>query len=126
MSAQLERVLLVIGLSIIISAVTWRVTRFILLDTLLNPVRKRFEAWLREHEEHSAFARWAAALYTCAFCVSIWVSAGAVSLWCAITWWWIGWLFIPVWLMGSTGCMVLYRYIDPPDPCLPSKVCGQD
>lgn len=125
MSGQLERILVVLGLIPIISAVTWRVTRFLLLDTLLEPLRVRFEKWAREAEEASRFARWIAALYQCAFCVSIWVSAGAVGLWCLTTWWWIGWSFLFVWPAGSTGCMIIYRYVDPPQPCLPSRACDE-
>ena len=112
--------------------VIWRITRFLLLDALIDGPRELFRHWLGQEANTRRFSRAAYYLRTkllvlleCAFCVSIWVSAGALVGWSAITWTWPGWLFIPTWLSGSTWCMVLYRYIDPPDPCLPQRICGE-
>lgn len=127
-----DQAILVLVMSAMISPVVWRITRFLLLDSLIDEPREIFRSWLKREISTRRFGRYAyylraklLILMECAFCVSIWVSAGTLLGWCAMTQDWPGWLFIPIWLSGSTGCMIIYRYVDPPDPCLPSKICGE-
>lgn len=123
MAAQLERILVVLGLVLVLSPVTWRVCRFIVFDSLIEGPRERFIGWLSSRA--GRVAPWLLKLYECPFCVSVWVAAGAVGLWCLVAWWWVGWLFIFVWLGAASGCMVLWRYIDPPPPCVPTEPCDE-
>ena len=104
---------------------TWRITRFILLDSLIEAPRVKGEKWLAEHQGNRFF-RYVAKLYECPFCVSVWVAVGVSLAWCYATDTWLGRLFPFVWLGTAGAAMVPYRYIDPPLPCLPSKMCDEE
>lgn len=119
-------------LILVLGLVTYRVTRFIILDSLIENVRARAFEWLlsplepaqREtvmelHEDAplQELSMWRRKLYqllSCPFCISVWVGAGAVFL--------TDWLTafdvrLPVWtwLATSTVALVVYAYIDAED-----------
>jgi hypothetical protein len=100
--------------------VVYRLTRFALLDSLLETSRDRLFVWL--NSRHVASEGWRATFWyklhdgaSCAFCVSVWVSAAALVYWCAFAGEWLGWAWPIVWLAISAGAMAVYRYIDPPE-----------
>ena len=123
MTPQLAAALTALVVALVTGLTTWRVTRFLLLDSLLEPIRDPFEHWLARHESNPVIG-WLGKLYTCAFCVSVWVAAGANLIW-VLAVGGLGWLFLFTWLGAATIAMVVYRYIDPPSPCLPSRMCDE-
>lgn len=124
MADQFERIILVLGLVLVLSPVAWRVARFVALDTLIEEPRDRFLRHLGTSTGH--LAPWLIKLYQCPFCITVWTAAGATGLWCLLTWYWLGWMFIYVWLGSATGAIAIWRYIDPPPPCVPSEPCDQE
>lgn len=89
-------------LIVVMSAVTYRVTRFITADTLIEEPRDRFVEWA---EGQSGWRYKLAQLAVCPYCASIWVSAGCVLL----TRLAIGTMPLPVWmwLTVAAGALVL-------------------
>lgn len=121
---QLSHLILII----VLSAVTYRVTRFIILDSLIDGWRKSFYEWalsplsdfdrtlvLDQHiddplDELPAWRKKLYQLFSCPFCISVWVAAGAVAL---------QHLFaddaptpIWTWLAVATGGLIFYAIID--------------
>jgi hypothetical protein len=100
-----------IVLVFVLSAVTYRVGRFIVLDTMIDTPREKLMVWLEEHP------RWLwAKLYEligCPWCVTIWVAAGAVGL----QTWVVGGVPVPVWtwLAVASGSLVWWTIIDNDD-----------
>jgi hypothetical protein len=95
-------------LIVVLGLVTYRVSRFIVLDTLWESWRDRLHAWLM-----SKPALWRIKLHEllgCPFCVTIWVSAGA----CLLTRWFVGSFAMPVWawLGAATFALVVWEYVD--------------
>lgn len=92
------------------SFVTHRVTRFLILDGLLEEPRQTFHSWLARHP--GRFTIKVQELMICPWCVSIWVSGGWVLLTQIFT-------SVPlpvwVWLGNSTGCLVFWRILDNED-----------
>lgn len=90
--------------SLLLSGVTYRVTRFLMLDLLIEEPRQQLFAWLAKHPN------WATVklqeLMVCPWCVSVWVAGAAVLLT-------IPFASVPlpvwVWLASSAGCMVLWQ-----------------
>ena len=113
---------------VILSFVVYRVTRFIVLDSLIERVRERFYLWLlspldpmetsevidvHQDEPLRKLPTWRRKLYqlfSCPFCISVWVAAGAVALHV----WLVEPLPYPVWywLGIATGGLLVYRVID--------------
>jgi len=95
-------------LLIVMSAVTYRVSRFIVLDTLIDEPRNRLLSWL----ELRPTRLWTKLLelFGCPFCITIWVSAGTVALTAAVGY------DIPVpiwtWLAVATGALLFWAAID--------------
>jgi hypothetical protein len=95
-------------LIVILGLVTYRVSRFIILDTLIEGWRDVFHSWLLSKPK-----LWRVKLEEllgCPFCVSIWVSAGA----CLLTRWLVGSFAMPVWvwLGAATVALVVWEIID--------------
>ena len=95
-------------LVIILSAVVYRVSRFIILDSLVDGTRDRFADFLERHP--GLFWTKIGELMRCPYCITIWVAAGAV---------WAQHVFvspIPVpiwtWLAVATGSVVFWGIID--------------
>jgi hypothetical protein len=100
-------------LVLVLSAVTWRVTRFLILDTLLDTPRDWVHLWLQTPHPK----RWVYALkikvfelISCPYCTSVWVAAGAVLL----TRPFVDGIPLPVWtwLAVATGAMIIWDYVD--------------
>lgn len=119
----------VLTLIVLLSFVTYRVTRFALEDSML--ARQRI--WLQAHilgirtkddrilkdayelaqdQDDPEIAGWRLKLYElsdCPFCFGVWVSAGAVAL----TDWQVSVpLPVWVWLAGSTGSLIIWRWVE--------------
>ena len=97
-------------LVIVLGLVTYRVSRFIVLDTLIEGWRDVFHSWLLRKPK-----LWRVKLEEllgCPFCVSIWVSAGAVAL---TDWQTSVPLPVWVWLGAAVVALVVWEYIDSKD-----------
>lgn len=85
----------------------WRVTRLLVADQILKPVRDRIVLRLGPDQ-------WFAYLITCPWCTSVWVGAGTAvaAYWWADTRWW----FIMV-LAGAASLVtgVGSTWLDPAD-----------
>ena len=95
-------------LLIVLSAVTYRVGRFLLLDSLIDAPRERVMVWLEEHPGRV----WGKVyeLVDCPWCITIWIAAGVVGLQA----WVVGGVPVPVWtwLAVATGSLVWWKIID--------------
>jgi hypothetical protein len=93
-------------LLLVLSLVTYRVGRFIALDTLIDVPRLRLMSWLAEK---GAVGHKLNELLGCAYCITIWVSAAATAL---------TMVFMPVpmpvwmWLAASAGALVVWAIVD--------------
>lgn len=116
---------------VLLCFVTYRVTRFIVLDSLIEVWREKFYnallAPLSEsdrrlvldlHEDAPLrilpwWRRKFYQLFSCPFCISVWIAGAVVS----ITNQWYEALPLPVWwwLAVSTGSLIVYRIIDAED-----------
>lgn len=65
-------------LIIILGLVTYRVSRFLVLDTLIDEIRDRVIGWL-EPRQHRLGWRKLLDLLGCPYCITVWVAAGAVA-----------------------------------------------
>lgn len=99
---------------------TYRVARFWLLDSMLETSRDRLFLWLNQRS--IAAEGWRSTLWfklhdgaSCAFCIVVWISAAALTYWCAFTGEWLGYAWPITWLAISGAAMAVYRYIDPPE-----------
>lgn len=117
---------------VVLSLVTWRITRFSSLDSLIEEPRDWIVKWtLRgdtyvEDDEEWPFSWWKRKIkqwIDCPWCQSVWVAAGVVGFWCLISSDWPGWNFLLLWLAVSGAAMIPYRFADPAPPCLPRKPC---
>lgn len=75
-TSLLELVLLVAFLG----PASFRVTRFIVADSLIEGTRERFLTWLLAPKKLPLWRDKLAELFTCYWCVGVWVSFGAVLL----------------------------------------------
>ena len=95
-------------LVIVLSAVTYRISRFLLLDTLIDTPREKVMVWLEEHPGRV----WAKMyeLLDCPWCITIWIAAGVVALQVLV----VEDVPVPVWtwLAVATGSLVWWRIID--------------
>ena len=97
-----------IVLVIILSAVCYRVSRFIVLDTLIDEPRNWVLSWLEMHP--NAFTMKLHELLGCPWCITIWVSAGTVALQHFV----VDPVPVPIWtwLAVATGGLVFWGLID--------------
>lgn len=114
------------GLSLIVllSLVVYRVTRFLIEDSLIEAQRnmvRRFILWggpkrIIPDSEIPKFGNeqrgWRGKLYeltSCRFCLSIWISAGAVAL---TDWQTSVPLPVWVWLAAAAGAVMIWRWVE--------------
>ena len=96
--------------SVALGAVTYRVTRFILLDTLFADTRTKLKlALIGKGPSTSVFRTKLYDLMSCPYCMSVWVAAGAVALSAPFTD-----IPLPVWtwLGVCTTSLAFWRYIE--------------
>jgi hypothetical protein len=96
-------------LSVLLGAVTYRVGRFIVLDTMIDGTRDKMIGWLEARSEKLLYRK-LVELFGCPFCITVWVSAGAV----ATTRLFAGPIGMPVWvwLATATSALVFWRVVD--------------
>lgn len=101
-----------IEIIIVLSLVTYRVTRFLLLDSLIEVTRDRVYTWLETHPNR--FTMKLVELIRCPYCITIWVAAGAVVATIMFT---DASVPMPVfaWLAVAAASLVWWRIIDPKD-----------
>lgn len=101
-----------IELIIVLSLVTYRVTRFFILDSLIEVTRDRVYVWLETHPNR--FTMKLIELIRCPYCMTIWVAAGAVVIIDVFT---DQSVPMPVfaWLAVAAASLVWWRIIDPKD-----------
>lgn len=88
---------------VILALAAYRVTRFVVLDTLLGEypspehvrgtgLRKVLDKWAYDEDgnDRSLIRGYLAKLLTCPFCFGVWASAGCVALWWS-EWTWARW-----------------------------------
>lgn len=98
----------------ILMLVTYRLTRWLQLDSMLDNPRELLAGWL-EITPQPWWRRRLLELIQCPFCESVWVAAGALGFWTLIGPYDLGWRFLLDWLAIAAGAMAVYRYIDPPE-----------
>jgi len=93
---------------LVLSAVTYRVSRFLVLDTLIDEPRNWVLSKL-EMKQGLFFAK-LIDLIGCPYCITIWVSAAIV----AVHHFLVQALPVPVWtwLAVATGSLVLWNLVD--------------
>ena len=95
-------------LLLVMSAVTYRVSRFIVLDTLIDEARNWVLSWLEMRPNPLTVKL--IDLLGCPYCITIWVSAATVAATAAV-----GYdLPVPIWtwLAVATGSLILWGLID--------------
>jgi hypothetical protein len=100
-------------LFVILSAVTYRIARFLILDELIEELRDSFHAKLTEHPNRLTIKL--QILMLCPFCLTIWVSAGVSAYWYTLVDEWPGWAFPVYVLAAAAGSLVFWNYIDKKD-----------
>ena len=100
-----------IVLLIVLSAVTYRVSRFIILDTLIDEPRN----WVMDKLEMrpNLLTSKLIDLLGCPYCITIWVSAAVVAITSAV-----GYdMPLPVWswLAVASGALVVWNLVDSED-----------
>lgn len=91
----------------LLSLATYRATRFLLLDSLIDGWRNTLRAWLGSHRGlvwHKLFD-----LTDCPFCLSWWVAGALVGLTDIFT---SVPLPILMWAAVAGGCMVVWRWVE--------------
>lgn len=96
---------------VVLSAVVYRVGRFLVLDTMIEGTRDRIFGWLAHRERF--FWHKLLDLLGCPYCITVWVAAGACLAWRLF----VGDFAAPVfvWLAVSAGSLVFWNYIDSED-----------
>jgi hypothetical protein len=102
------------SLILICSLVTWRVGRFIAEDALIDGTRSKVKGFLdqpRESHWRDVLADKVWTLLTCAWCLSIWVSAGTLLV---SRLFWVDSIPAPVWTWLAVSALPLipWNYVD--------------
>lgn len=99
-----------IVLPLLLGAVTYRVARFLLLDTMIDGSRDKAIEFLDKRSDKVVYRK-LLELFTCPYCITVWVAAGSV----AVTRLFVGPLPMPVWLWlgAATVSLLIWAVIDP-------------
>ncbi|MBT8241661.1 MAG: DUF1360 domain-containing protein [Acidimicrobiia bacterium] len=98
---------------VILSAATYRIGRFLLLDDLIAGWRDQFFVRLSNPKKLNTVRLKAAELFSCAYCITVWIAAAVVAFWSLVVAdEWIGWAFLLVWPAVAAGSLVFWAYID--------------
>jgi hypothetical protein len=92
---------------IILAFVDWRITRFLLRDSLIEDTRFKVEHYFGSRSDKT-FYRKINELISCPWCVSVWVSGGIVALWRwqdgdGVGWFWTAVMVLAV-AAGAMAC----------------------
>jgi hypothetical protein len=95
-------------LLVVLSAVCYRVSRFIVLDTLIDAPRNAMLSWLEMRPNAVTYKL--IELIGCPWCITIWVSAGTVAVQHFV----VDPVPVPIWtwLAVATGSLVFWGIID--------------
>lgn len=119
-------------LFIVLSLATWRVTRVLALDSIIKEPREALDkallgddTYIEKNEEWpiNMWRRKALQWLRCPWCMSVWVAAGYLGLWCLVKQDWLGWDFLFVWPAIAGAAMIPYNYLDGDPPCIPNTPC---
>lgn len=98
---------------VVLSLATYRVARFLVLDSLIDGPREALHAWLTKPESLSVWRWKVAELMGCPYCVTVWVAAANVLFWSLLVAdSWVGWAFLLVWPAVAGASLVPWAYID--------------
>lgn len=98
---------------VVLSLATYRIGRFILLDSLIDGLRDWFFDRLNRPEKLTPFRLWLMNLLTCVYCITIWIAAAVVAFWSlVIRDEWIGWSFLIVWPAVGAASLLPWEYLD--------------
>lgn len=98
---------------VILALVTYRVGRFVLLDSMIDGPRDRFYLWLNNTEKLSRTRLWFLEMLTCVYCITVWIAAATVTFWSLVVHdEWIGWSFLLVWPAVAAASLLPWTYID--------------
>jgi hypothetical protein len=97
---------------VILAFATYRIARFLVLDTLIDGPRDKFHDWLTKPESLSVWRLKLAELLTCPYCITVWVAAGVTVFWSLVVDEWLGWAFLLVWPAVAGASLVPWAYID--------------
>ena len=95
-------------LVIILSAVTYRIARFVVLDSLIDGTRNWVLGWLEMHP--NLFWSKLHEILGCPWCITVWVSAAVVAAQHLV----VDPVVVPIWtwLAVSTGSLIFWRIVD--------------
>jgi predicted membrane-bound dolichyl-phosphate-mannose-protein mannosyltransferase len=99
--------------AILLSAVTYRICRVLILDKIGEPWRDKFYELLSGHPRR--FTIWLQTLMLCPYCLSVHVSFYANLFWYLLVDDWPSWAFPVFWLTSAAGALVFWHYIDAED-----------
>lgn len=93
---------------VVLSAVTYRVGRFLVLDTMIEGTRDKVYGNLAHRPQF--FWQKVLEMLGCPYCITVWIAAGACLTWRIF----VGSFAAPVfvWLAVCAGALVFWNYID--------------
>lgn len=98
---------------VVLSAATYRIGRFLLLDDLIAGPRDWLFGRLSDTEKLTSLRLKVTELLMCAYCITVWIAAAVVVFWSLVIHdEWIGWEFVLVWPAVATGSLLPWTYID--------------
>lgn len=98
---------------IVLSLVAYRITRFLLEDSLIDAqrwwVQKKIAGGVATHDATPKWRLKLLDLTECPYCASVWVSAAATGY--AMIWWTAPQPVL-TWLGTCAGCMIVWRVVE--------------
>lgn len=104
---------------LVLALTTYRITRFAILDTLIDEPRDAVHSWLLRVDDDGDIPMWRFKLQdllSCPYCLSVWVAAAVVAFWSLVVRdEWLGWPFLLIGPAAAGASLIPYRYIDSDD-----------
>lgn len=100
---------------VVLSAATYRIARFLVLDSLIDGTRDQVYQKLMVLPPGETIPLWRsklADLMTCSYCATVWIAAAVTLFYSLVIADWIGWAFLLVWPAVAAGSLVFWAYID--------------
>jgi hypothetical protein len=95
-------------LIVVLSLVTYRLGRFVVLDSMFEGTRDKTLGWM--HRRGNFFWVKTAELLGCPYCITVWLAAGACLAWRVFVESYPAPVF--VWLAVSAGSLMAWRVVD--------------